>query len=191
VEPTRPWPSCSRRSPSRRDPIRDRLRAKWNSAPARAEPARMIDWAVAPFLLPKSRRIVRNRGRSCVPAPPWDPPRQATFRDFRGVIMRPRVHDGQRIGPVRAKGEAPLGRIPSVGMGASKGAYPADRAAALSGVPKSTIHYWAREEILVPSISAEKVKLWSYPDLMGLRIIYWLRRAARSRGVLCRKFARS
>jgi uncharacterized protein (DUF433 family) len=60
-------------------------------------------------------------------------------------------------------------------MGASKGAYPADRAAALSGVPKSTIHYWAREEILVPSISAEKVKLWSYPDLMGLRIIYWLR----------------
>ncbi len=60
-------------------------------------------------------------------------------------------------------------------MERSKGAYSADRAAALSGVPKSTVHYWAREEILVPSISAEKVKLWSYPDLMGLRIIYWLR----------------
>lgn len=28
---------------------------------------------------------------------------------------------------------------------------------------------------LVPSISAQRVKLWSYPDLMGLRIIYWLR----------------
>ncbi len=24
-------------------------------------------------------------------------------------------------------------------------------------------------------MSASKVKLWSYPDLMGLRIIYWLR----------------
>jgi DNA-binding transcriptional MerR regulator/uncharacterized protein (DUF433 family) len=60
-------------------------------------------------------------------------------------------------------------------MDGSRGAYTADRAAALSGVPKSTVHYWDRREILVPSISAERVKLWSYPDLMGLRIIYWLR----------------
>jgi hypothetical protein len=28
---------------------------------------------------------------------------------------------------------------------------------------------------LVPTISAKRVKLWSYPDLMGLRTIYWLR----------------
>jgi len=56
------------------------------------------------------------------------------------------------------------------------GAYAADRASALSGVPKSTIHYWARTELLVPSVAIEKVKLWSYADLMGLRIIYWLRR---------------
>jgi uncharacterized protein (DUF433 family) len=56
------------------------------------------------------------------------------------------------------------------------GAYTADRAAALSGVPKSTIHYWARSEVLVPSVSPERVKLWSYSDLLGLRFIYWLRR---------------
>lgn len=31
-----------------------------------------------------------------------------------------------------------------------RGAYSADRAASLSGVPKSTVHYWARKEILVP-----------------------------------------
>jgi DNA-binding transcriptional MerR regulator len=55
------------------------------------------------------------------------------------------------------------------------GAYTADRASALSGVPKSTVHYWSRHELLSPSVSAEKVKLWSYADLMGLRIIYWLR----------------
>src|SRR5262249_54325081 len=48
------------------------------------------------------------------------------------------------------------------------GAYTADRAAALSGVPKSTLHWWARHDVLVPSVSATKVMLWSYADLMGL-----------------------
>jgi len=56
-----------------------------------------------------------------------------------------------------------------------KGAYAAERAAALSGVPRSTVHYWARNAILVPSVSPTKVKLWSYADLMGLRTIHWLR----------------
>jgi uncharacterized protein (DUF433 family) len=56
-----------------------------------------------------------------------------------------------------------------------RGAYSADRAAALSGVPKSTVHYWARKEILVPSVSAERIRLWSYSDLLALRVIAWLR----------------
>ena len=56
-----------------------------------------------------------------------------------------------------------------------RGTYTADRAAALSGVPRSTVHYWARREILVPSVSAERVKLWSYADLLALRTIAWLR----------------
>jgi uncharacterized protein (DUF433 family) len=55
------------------------------------------------------------------------------------------------------------------------GAYTADRAAALSGVPKSTIHWWARHDVVVPSVSPTKVMLWSYADLMALRVIYWLR----------------
>jgi uncharacterized protein (DUF433 family) len=55
------------------------------------------------------------------------------------------------------------------------GAYTADRAAALSGVPKSTIHWWARNDVIVPSVSATRVMMWSYADLMGLRVIYWLR----------------
>lgn len=63
----------------------------------------------------------------------------------------------------------------SVKLAEWRGVYTAKRAAALSGVPKSTVHYWARREILVPSVSADRVKLWSYPDLMGLRTIYWLR----------------
>jgi len=56
-----------------------------------------------------------------------------------------------------------------------RGAYTAERAAALSGVPKSTVHHWARKEWLAPSVSATRVKLWSYTDLMGLRAMYWLR----------------
>jgi uncharacterized protein (DUF433 family) len=57
----------------------------------------------------------------------------------------------------------------------SRGAYTADRAAALSGVPLSTVRWWARHEILVPSISQTRTALWSYGDLMGLRVIHWLR----------------
>lgn len=56
-----------------------------------------------------------------------------------------------------------------------RAAYTADRASALAGVPRSTVHYWARTELLVPSVSAERVKLWSYSDVVALRIIGWLR----------------
>lgn len=39
----------------------------------------------------------------------------------------------------------------------------------------STLHWWARNDILEPSLSPARVKLWSYSDLMAARIIYWLR----------------
>lgn len=54
------------------------------------------------------------------------------------------------------------------------GAYTTERAAALSGVPKSTVYYWARKGHLLPSVS-QKPLLWSYTDLLALRTIYWLR----------------
>lgn len=60
-------------------------------------------------------------------------------------------------------------------MDHAPGAYDAERASALSGVPRSTIHYWARNAVLVPSVSETRVKLWSFADLMALRVIYWLR----------------
>lgn len=56
-----------------------------------------------------------------------------------------------------------------------RGVYPAERAAALSGVPKSTVYYWANNGIVVPSVSPTKERLWSYSDLLGLRAVYWLR----------------
>jgi uncharacterized protein (DUF433 family) len=55
------------------------------------------------------------------------------------------------------------------------GAYTADRAAALAGIPVSTLYYWARTELVVPSVSKSKLKRWSYADLLVLRLIDWLR----------------
>lgn len=59
------------------------------------------------------------------------------------------------------------------------GCYDARRAAALSGVPRSTVYDWARRGVVVPSISLEREKLWSYADLMALRIVSWLRHPKR------------
>lgn len=56
-----------------------------------------------------------------------------------------------------------------------RGVYASDRAAALSGVPKSTLYYWARKNIWPASLSDGRPKLWTYADLLGLRAIYWLR----------------
>ena len=58
-----------------------------------------------------------------------------------------------------------------------RGVYPANRAAALAGVPLTTVYYWARKEIYVPTLSHEKVMLWSWGDLLALRAISWLRSA--------------
>lgn len=59
------------------------------------------------------------------------------------------------------------------------GAYNADRAAALSGIPRSTIYHWARKGHLTPSVSQSPM-LWSYTDLLALRTIYWLRQPKRA-----------
>jgi uncharacterized protein (DUF433 family) len=54
--------------------------------------------------------------------------------------------------------------------------YPAERAAALAGIPISTLYYWARTELVVPSVSFQRVKRWSYADLLVLRLVDWLRK---------------
>lgn len=61
------------------------------------------------------------------------------------------------------------------GRSAFDGCYEAERAAALAGVPVSTLYYWARNGVVTPSLSQTRPKLWSYADLMALRIVYWLR----------------
>ena len=58
---------------------------------------------------------------------------------------------------------------------AFEGCYEVSRASALSGVPQSNVYLWARNGLVPPSVSPTRVKLWSYADLMVLRILYWLR----------------
>ena len=58
---------------------------------------------------------------------------------------------------------------------ARRGVYEASRASALAGVPLSTLYAWARDEVVVPSISPDRVKLWSWSDLVAARAVYWLR----------------
>ena len=55
-----------------------------------------------------------------------------------------------------------------------RGAYTAERAAALSGVPRSTLYYWARHEVWEPSLRRTKPRLWTYADVLALRLIHWL-----------------
>lgn len=55
------------------------------------------------------------------------------------------------------------------------GAYEAPRAAALAGVPPRTVYDWALKGLVVPSVNAEREKLWSYGDLLTLRLVRWLR----------------
>lgn len=57
-----------------------------------------------------------------------------------------------------------------------QGSYSADRAAGLAGVPRRTLYYWAKHGILDPSVSNIKPRLWSYNDVLALRLIDWLRR---------------
>ena len=65
----------------------------------------------------------------------------------------------------------------SLASAAANGCYEANRAAALSGVPKTTVYWWANHGVVVPSVSPVREKLWSYSDLMALRIVSWLRHA--------------
>src|SRR5262245_13790019 len=94
---------------------------------------------------------------------------------LKGHLVQPLSDPRGILSPHRGSGAmSPFER--KSGVVNPRTAYVADRAAALAGVPKSTVHYWARTKLLVPSVSAERTKLWSYEDLMKLRTIEWLRR---------------
>jgi uncharacterized protein (DUF433 family) len=56
-----------------------------------------------------------------------------------------------------------------------RGRYVADRAAQLSGIPRSTLYDWRRQTIYVPDFDAADPTAWSYRDLVYVRLLGWLR----------------
>lgn len=68
-----------------------------------------------------------------------------------------------------------------------RGRYAADRASQLSGVPKSTVYNWRRERVFVPDFSEASPTMWSYRDLVLLRLLAWLRQGGMDRPVASQK----
>lgn len=62
-----------------------------------------------------------------------------------------------------------------------RGRYLADRAAQLSGVPRSTLYDWRRESIYVPDFGMTSPVAWSYRDLVYVRLLAWLRQLGMTR----------
>ncbi|CAN5187570.1 hypothetical protein BH20ACT9_BH20ACT9_05970 [soil metagenome] len=56
-----------------------------------------------------------------------------------------------------------------------RGRYVAKRAGQLSGVPERTVYEWSLRRVLVPDFPRARPKLWSYRDLVYLRLLVRLR----------------
>ena len=68
-----------------------------------------------------------------------------------------------------------------------RGRYGVGRASQLSGVPRRTLHDWARAQVYIPDFSDAYPKTWSYRDLVFLRIFAWLREKRMDRPEVSRR----
>jgi uncharacterized protein (DUF433 family) len=68
-----------------------------------------------------------------------------------------------------------------------RGRYAAERASQLSGVPKSTIYDWRRVNVYEPDFTSASPAMWSYRDLVLLRLLAWLRQGGMDRPVAAQK----
>jgi uncharacterized protein (DUF433 family) len=57
----------------------------------------------------------------------------------------------------------------------ARGRYSTDRAAQLSGIPRSTLYDWHRNDVYVPDFAGAHSLAWSYRDLVFVRVLAWLR----------------
>lgn len=68
-----------------------------------------------------------------------------------------------------------------------RGRYAADRASQLSGVPKSTVYDWRRAKVYEPDFTDASPTMWSYRDLVLLRLLAWLRQGGMERPLAAEK----
>ena len=78
-------------------------------------------------------------------------------------------------------------RTIAYGLRHPRGRYVAERAAQLSGVPKSTIYDWRREGVFCPDFTSSTPANWSYRDLVLLRVLAWLRQGGMPRPTAAKK----
>lgn len=71
-----------------------------------------------------------------------------------------------------------------------RGRYGAERASQLSGVPRRTLHDWARARVYVPDFNQTRPKMWSYRDLVFVRSFAWLRTKGMDRVEVSTRVAR-
>lgn len=71
----------------------------------------------------------------------------------------------------------------------SRGRYTAARASQLSGVPKSTVYDWRKKNVYTPDYTAADPTMWSYRDLVLLRVLAWLRQGGMDRPLAAEKVA--
>ena len=62
-----------------------------------------------------------------------------------------------------------------------RGRYTIERASQLSGVPRSTVYDWRRHDILASDFPTITPKVWSYRELVFLRLIAFLRSRSMNR----------
>jgi uncharacterized protein (DUF433 family) len=71
-----------------------------------------------------------------------------------------------------------------------RGRYGAERASQLSGVPRRTLHDWARVGVYRPDFDNTRPKMWSYRDLVFVRLFAWLRTKGMERGTVSARVGR-
>jgi uncharacterized protein (DUF433 family) len=64
-----------------------------------------------------------------------------------------------------------------------RGRYSAERTSQLSGIPKSTVYDWQRNDVYRPDFFHANPMMWSYRDLVYLRLLAWLRNQGMERPV--------
>lgn len=68
-----------------------------------------------------------------------------------------------------------------------RGRYGVMRASQLSGVPRRTLHDWAKARVYVPDFAPPRTMMWSYRDLVFLRLFAWLRSKGMERQEVARR----
>lgn len=78
-------------------------------------------------------------------------------------------------------------RVVAYALRHPRGRYTVERASQLSGVPTSTVYDWRRNAILVPDYVNARPAVWSYRDLVLLRVMAWLRQGGMPRPLAAEK----